>query len=216
MALNRGELVSEVASQMIRSDLNTRIGIWINWGLTRIDRFCDLKGLGKHVKAACVVGQTEYAFPTDCKYIRTFTLLDHVVTTFAIGAVSVATDIITVDEDISTGTRLIFLNSDPPAPLVKGTAYYAINKTATTIQVASSSTNASAGTAIVLTDTGSGTHVMQIFSSNNSRVLTYKPEKEFVTEVPDVTELSSGLSEFYVDRDDIYELNTYVVCEVAR
>jgi len=202
MSLNRGELVSEVASQMVRDDLDTRIAIWLLWGLTRIDRFADLKGLGKHVKAACVVNQSEYAFPTDCKYIRTFTLLDHIITTFATTDVDTATDVLTIDEDVSTGTRLIFLNSDPPGGLSTGATYYCINLTSTTIQVATSSDNAFDGTAIVLTDTGSGTHVMQIFSSSNSRILRYIPEKEFVSQIPDITQLGTGKAEFYIDRAD--------------
>jgi len=212
MALNQTTLIGEVASQINRTDAGLigatgRISLWLNWGLSRIDRFCDLKGLGKHVKCACVVDQTEYAFPTDLKYVRTFRLLDHILTTFATSAVNTTTDVITVDEDIATGTRLIFLNSDPPAPLVTGTTYYAINLTSTTIQVASSSTNASDGTAIDLIDVGSGTHAMEIFNSNDSRVLTYIPEREFDKESPDITQLSTGKATGYIDREDIFELN---------
>lgn len=206
MALDQTTLVAEIASQMVRDDLDTRIAIWMNWGLTRIDRFADLKGLGKHVKCACVVNQTEYAFPTDLKYVRTFRQLDHTITTFATGDVS--GDILTVDEDIATGTRLIFLNSDPPAPLATGTTYYAINLSSTTISVATTSADATAETAITLIDAGSGTHVMEIFDSSNSRLLTYISEKEFDSESPDVTELSPGMSEGYIDKADIFELTT--------
>lgn len=208
MALNQTTLVTEIAAQMVRDDLAARIAIWLNWGLTRIDRFCDLKGLGKHVKAACVVNQTEYAFPTDLKYVRTFRQLDHTLTTFATGDVNTTTDVITVDEDIATGTRLIFLNSDPPGGLTTGTTYYAINVTSTTIQVATSAANATAETAISLTDVGSGTHAMEIFDSENSRLLTYIPEKGFDAEAPDVTQLATGMSEGYIDKADIFELTT--------
>ena len=151
MALNQTTLIAEIASQIVRTDAaligaTGRISVWLNWGLTRIDRFADLKGLGKHVKCACVVDQTEYAFPTDLKYVRTMRLLDHILTTFATSAVNTTTDVITVDEDITTGTKLIFLNSDPPAPLTAGTVYYAINLTSTTIQIAESSDDADDGT----------------------------------------------------------------------
>ena len=210
MALNQTTLISEVASQIVRTDAaligaTGRISLWLNWGLSRIDRFCDLKGLGKHVKCACVVDQTEYAFPTDMKYVRTFRLLDHILTTFA--TTDVSSNVITVDEDIATGTLLIFLNSDPPAPLATGTTYYAIRLSATTISVATTSTLATAGTVITLTDVGSGTHAMEIFNSSNSRVLTYVPEREFDVEAPDITELSTGKAERYIDREDIYELD---------
>ena len=211
MALNQTTLIAEVASQIVRTDAaligaTGRISLWLNWGLSRIDRFCDLKGLGKHVKCACVVDQTEYAFPTDLKYVRTMRLLDHILTTFA--TTDVSSNVITVDEDIATGTLLIFLNSDPPAPLVTGTVYYAIRLTATTISVATSSTNATAGTVITLTDVGSGTHAMEIFNSTNSRILTYVPEREFDIESPDIKEVTTGKAERYIDREDIYELDT--------
>ena len=210
MTLNQTTLIAEVASQIVRTDAaligaTGRISLWLNWGLSRIDRFCDLKGLGKHVKCACVVDQTEYAFPTDMKYVRTFRLLDHILTTFATGDVS--SDVITVDEDITTGTKLIFLNSNPPAPLVTGTTYYAINLSSTTISVASTSALATAGTVITLTDVGSGTHAMEIFNSTSSRILTYVPEREFDIQTPDITELSIGKAERYIDREDIYELD---------
>ena len=208
MALNQTTLIAEVAAQMVRTDLTTRIAVWLNWGLTRIDRFADLKGLGKHVKCACVVDQTEYAFPTDLKYVRTFRLLDHILTTFATSDVNTTTDVITVDESITTGTKLIFLNSDPPAPLVAGTIYFAIYLTATTIQVATTSALATAGTAIDLTDIGSGTHAIEIFNSTDSRILTYVPEREFDKEAPDVKEITAGKAQRYIDREDIFELDT--------
>jgi len=132
-------------------------------------------------------------------------LLDHILTTFATSDVNTTTNIITVDESITVGTKLIFLNSDPPAPLVTGTTYFAIYLTATTIQVATTSALATAGTAIVLTDVGSGTHAMEIFNSSSSRVLTYVPEREFVTETPDITEVSTGKAQRYIDREDIFE-----------
>jgi hypothetical protein len=211
MALNQTTLISEVASQIVRTDValigaTGRISKWLNWGLTRIDRFCDLKGLGKHVKCACVVNQTEYAFPADLKYVRTFRLLDHILTTFDKTDVNTTTNVITVDEDIATGTLLIFLSSDPPAPLVTGTVYYAINLTSTTISVATTSTLATAGTAISLTDTGSDATALEIFNSSDSRILTYVPEREFDVQVPDIKEISTGKAERYIDREDIFEL----------
>lgn len=208
MALTQTTLITEIAAQMIRTDLNARIAVWLNWGLTRIDRFADLKGLGKHVKAACVVGQTEYAFPTDLKYVRTFRLMDHTITTFAYTAVVIATGIITLDEDIATGTRLIFLNSDPPGGVTTGTTYYAIRVSVTTIKLATTAVLAAAGTAMTLTDQGSGTHVLEIFDSENSRILTYIPEKDFDTYVPDPALLSTGMAEGYIDKADIFELTS--------
>lgn len=213
MALNQTTLIAEISAQMVRDDADLigatgRISLWLNWGLTRIDRFADLKGLGKHVKAACVVGQTEYAFPTDLKYVRTFRLLDHILTTFAVGDVDTADHIITVDEDIATGTRLIFLSSTLPSGLTTGTTYYAIKVTSATIKVATSSANATAGTAVSLGSTGTGTHALEIFTSENSRLLVYVPEKEFDSGSPDITQVEPGKAERYIDKADIYELDT--------
>jgi len=54
-----------------------------------------------------------------------------------------------------------------PAPLVTGTIYYAINVDATHIKVASTPVLAAAGTAIDLTDVGSGTHTLDIGSGSS-------------------------------------------------
>jgi len=75
---------------------------------------------------------------------------------FVDGDVNTTDDEITVDNDIPTGTRLIFTGADLPDPLVAATEYWAINVDSTTIQVATTRANAKAGTAITLTDVGSG------------------------------------------------------------
>jgi len=49
---------------------------------------------------------------------------------------------------------------DPPAPLVEGTVYYAILLVSPGIQVAATAALALAGTAITLTDNGTGTHTV--------------------------------------------------------
>ena len=84
---------------------------------------------------------------------------------FATGAVAIATEKITVANDIPTCTELIFSSTGVvPAPLVTGTIYYAINDDATHIQVALTPVLAAAGIAIDLTDVGSGTHTLDIGS----------------------------------------------------
>jgi len=82
---------------------------------------------------------------------------------FATGAVAMSTDRITVANDIATGSLLRFSSTGVvPAPLVTGTAYYAIRVDATHIKVATTPVNAAAGTAIDLTDVGSGTHTLDV------------------------------------------------------
>lgn len=82
--------------------------------------------------------------------------------------VVIATEKITVTNDIPTCTELKFSSTGAvPAPLVTGTIYYAINVDATHIQVALTPVLAAAGTAIDLTDVGSGTHTLDIGSGDS-------------------------------------------------
>ncbi len=83
--------------------------------------------------------------------------------TFATTAVVIATDRITVVNDIATCTELQFSSTgEVPAPLVTGTIYYAIRINATTIEVATTAVLAAAGTAVNLTDVGTGTHTLDV------------------------------------------------------
>lgn len=72
------------------------------------------------------------------------------------GDINTTDDEVTVGADINTGTRLILTGADLPDPLVADTEYFAINVDATKIQIATTFANAKAGTAIVLTDVGTG------------------------------------------------------------
>lgn len=82
---------------------------------------------------------------------------------FATGAVAIGTDIITVTHDIPTGTEIWFTTTSAlPTGLLADTLYYAKRESATTIKVCNSPKNAAAGTAIDITDVGSGTHTIWI------------------------------------------------------
>ena len=87
---------------------------------------------------------------------------------FATTAVDIATEKITVANDVPTGTEIKFSSTGVvPAPLVTGTVYYAIRVDATHIKVAATPVTAAAGTAINLTDVGSGTHTLDIGSGSS-------------------------------------------------
>ena len=94
-------------------------------------------------------------------------IMDEIVTqsdaTIATTDVNTTTEIITVTIDIPTGARIRFKTSaaDLPVPLVVDTIYYAIRNSATEIKVATTKALAHAGTAVDLTDQGSGTHTVQ-------------------------------------------------------
>jgi len=73
------------------------------------------------------------------------------------------TDIIDLAIDVPDWARIRFKTTaaDPPAPLVVDTVYFAIRTSANHIKVATTKANAQAGTAIDLTDAGSGTHALE-------------------------------------------------------
>lgn len=73
------------------------------------------------------------------------------------------TNALTYANDWSTGTKVQFTTSGTlPAPLALLTDYWLIRTSATTATVASSYANYVAGTSIDITDTGSGTHTLNI------------------------------------------------------
>jgi len=89
---------------------------------------------------------------------------------FAIDAVAIDTDKIEVANNIPSGTELRFSSTGVvPAPLVVGVVYYAINDDATHIFVAANPVDVAAGSgsAIDLTDVGSGTHTLDIGSGSS-------------------------------------------------
>jgi len=87
---------------------------------------------------------------------------------FETTAIDTSTDKITVANDIATCIELKFSSTGAvPSPLVVGIVYYAINVDATHIKVATTPVLAAAGTAIDLTDVGSGTHTLDIGSGSS-------------------------------------------------
>jgi hypothetical protein len=73
------------------------------------------------------------------------------------------TNAITYANDWKSLTQVRFTTTTTlPAPLATGTDYWLIRTSATTATVASSLANAIAGTAIDITDTGTGTHTLTI------------------------------------------------------
>jgi len=89
--------------------------------------------------------------------------------TFATTDVTISTEKITVTNDIPTGTELRFSSTGVlPNPIVAGVVYYAIRVDATHVKVATTPVTAAAGTAIDLTDVGSGIHTLDIGSGSAS------------------------------------------------
>jgi len=204
----RSAFVTEIALMLGHTDglYDDNIVNWINWGMYYLDRQCDLKGLRRRVKFPFVVGQTEYSFPDDLRYAKSLTLLDHTMESIASGAINTTDDIITVVTDISTGTKVMFLNSNPPTGLSAFTFYYVINVSSTTIKLALTSDLATAETAIDITGVGTAPHMLEIYNGTDSRKLEYILEEDFVEHVADITERSSDKPSIYVDKGDIFEI----------
>jgi len=91
------------------------------------------------------------------------------------------TDIIDLAIDVPAWTRIRFKTTavDPPAPLVVDTVYYAIRITENHIQVATTKANAKAGTAIDITDAGSGTHTLEQIEKKADKVETTPTNTEW-------------------------------------
>lgn len=80
--------------------------------------------------------------------------------------VNAGTDVVTATDNgvlTDTGTEVTFSTTDTlPAGLSASTVYYLIYQSSTTFKIATSLANALAGTAVDITDTGTGTHTMSI------------------------------------------------------
>ena len=85
--------------------------------------------------------------------------------TFGTGDVNTSTDVITLSStaNFTTGTPVAITSTNTvPAPLTDDTVYYVINVSGTTIKLATTAENATAGTAFDLTSSGSGTHTIHL------------------------------------------------------
>ena len=86
------------------------------------------------------------------------------------------TDIYTIDHRFATGDKVKVRSTGTlPDPLEKDTVYYFIYLGATTGQLAETAALAAAGTAINLTDNGTGTHYMR-YAANIGAILDHKTE----------------------------------------
>ncbi len=80
--------------------------------------------------------------------------------TFAADTLTLATASVYTRLETSTPVQVYSTLNDPPAPLVQGTVYFVILTASPVIQLATTPALAIAGTAITLTDDGTGTHTI--------------------------------------------------------
>jgi hypothetical protein len=78
-------------------------------------------------------------------------------------SINTSTNIITVANNYITGTEVVFYQGSGVSPLVSGTKYFVINVSSTTIKLATTKTNALAGTAIDITSVTAGTNYFAFF-----------------------------------------------------
>jgi len=81
--------------------------------------------------------------------------------TFAADTLTLVTASLYVDLETGTPVTLTSTTNDPPAPLVQGMTYFVILTASPVIQLAATGEDAIAGTAITLTDDGTGTHILR-------------------------------------------------------
>lgn len=122
-----------------------------------------------------------YAQGSNVGISQTFMLDDNKTDVNAIGRPTstftavAATDIITATALLraETGTRVRLTTTGTlPAPLAAATDYWLIRVSQTTFKIATSSANATAGTAIDITDVGTGTHSIVMGRNTSTAVLT--------------------------------------------
>lgn len=83
---------------------------------------------------------------------------DTYTSTFAADTLTLATARVYAALETGTPVTVHSTTADPPAPLAEGTTYYVILVASPTIQLATTYALAVAGTAVTLTDDGTGTH----------------------------------------------------------
>jgi hypothetical protein len=85
----------------------------------------------------------------------------------------------------ATATPVVLYSGDAPGGTTSGKLYYAINASTTTLKLASTRTEANAGTAVDITSAGSGTHYLFFYpNSDFGQSLIEAPGSVAVMEVP--------------------------------
>ena len=147
MSLTKAQIVALIEDDILggRTDKTTMVGYCINFGLNYMDKSGTFKDLHMEETVATTISCT-----------------------FETTDVDTTDNIITVSIDIPTGTKLNFTAGDDdgdaiPAGLEEDTDYWAIRESSTTIKVASTYKNAWIGTAVSMTDTGTGTHTVYAY-----------------------------------------------------
>jgi len=140
--MEKSDMVSLIEDDIIhRDDKTTAVGYAINWGIERLDKSGTFQELNMEEVTTTTISCT-----------------------FATTDVDTSTNIITTSIDIPTGTKIVFTSTTTvPAGLTASTDYWAIRGSSTTITVASTYLLAWVGTAISLTDTGTGTHTVTAY-----------------------------------------------------
>jgi hypothetical protein len=122
--------------------------------------------------------------------------------TFTSTEVNTTNDTITVTRDYTTGEKVRFTTTNTlPLPLAIDTDYYVIRVDATTIKIATSISNAYAGTQIDLTSGGTGTHTIHLYSFITT-LYQQQTKDQFSVGVSDGV---SGFQEFDLSDKDILE-----------
>jgi len=217
--LTKTQMIAVIEDDIIdRSDKSTLVGYALDWALSYLDRTAAARG---------------FVFSDLNKEEITTTTIS---CTFATTDVVTATGVITVSIDIPTGTKIVFTSTTTvPAGLTASTEYWAIRQSSTTITVAETYLEAWQGTAMTLTDTGTGTHTITAYRERlakpsecryiyDVRLIDGSSSRKLIGMTPRMTDLynpfgaqnSAGRPTHYTEWKDWLQLNkipddTYVI-----
>ena len=122
-------------------------------------------------------------------------------------AVDITENTLTVARSFITGEKVLLSGADLPAPLQASTEYWVIRVSATTIRLATSLANAYSGTAIDITDIGTGTHTISLYSA---QVTAYQQQTQN-SRVVGVSDGSAFQDFSLVDQNILEETITIVI-----
>ena len=129
--------------------------------------------VGRYAECTVTSAGATFTVPGNWDYTT-----EHVI---AYSAINTSTEVITIsDHGWSTGDEVRWVEGDTTATgLVDGTTYFVIKTGASTIKLATSSSNATAGTAINITAQGTGNHKLRLKSTTLYIGYLYDYEVEF-------------------------------------
>ena len=141
--MTKTQMIAVIEDDIIdRSDKSTLVSYALDWALNYLDRTAAARGF----------------------VFSDLNMEEITCTTISSTCTAATDDLVTSSIDIPTGTKIVFSTTDTlPAGLSIETDYWAIRKSSTTTNVATTYLRAWQGTVVDITDTGTGTHTVTAY-----------------------------------------------------